>query len=188
MSAADFGYKAIVAGEEICLCWLAMRVNYPVRWLEDRREMLVANANCREHHYNMTVYTDEFGKILAFDAKSTVDTGAYSTYPFTAAIEASQVSAILPGPYDIPVYRCSTAAVATNKAPQLPYRGVARPGVCYAMELMIDAIARRLGKEPNDVRAINLVRPEQMPYDNVTDKHFDSGDYPQLLRMAARRD
>jgi carbon-monoxide dehydrogenase large subunit len=180
-----FGYKAIVAGEEICLCWLAMRVNYPVRWLEDRREMLVANANCREHHYNMTVYTDEFGKILAFDAKAAVDTGAYSTYPFTAAIEASQVSAILPGPYDIPVYRCSTAAVATNKAPQLPYRGVARPGVCYAMELMIDAIARRLGKEPNDVRAINLVRPEQMPYDNVTDKHFDSGDYPQLLRMVA---
>ena len=53
------------------------------------------------------------------------------------------------------------------------------------MELMIDAIARRLGKEPNDVRAIDLVRPEQMPYDNVTDKHFDSGDYPQLLRMAA---
>ena len=53
-----FGYKAIVAGEEICLCWLAMRVDYPVRWLEDRREMLVANANCREHHYKMTAYTD----------------------------------------------------------------------------------------------------------------------------------
>jgi aerobic carbon-monoxide dehydrogenase large subunit len=179
-----FGYKAIVAGEEICLCWLAMRVDYPVRWLEDRREMLVANANCREHHYSLTAYTDELGKILAFDAKAAVDTGAYSTYPFTAAIEASQVSAILPGPYDIPIYRCSTAAVATNKAPQLPYRGVARPGVCYAMELMIDAIARELGKEPNDVRAINLVRPDQMPYDNITDKHFDSGDYPQLLRMA----
>jgi carbon-monoxide dehydrogenase large subunit len=178
-----FGYKAILAGEEVCLCWLAMRVDYPVRWLEDRREMLIANANCREHHYSMTAYTDESGKILAFDAKAAVDTGAYSAYPFTAAIEASQVSAILPGPYDIRVYRCHTAAVATNKAPQLPYRGVARPGVCYAMELMIDAIARQLGKEPHEVRAANLVRPDQMPYDNITDKHFDSGDYPQLLRM-----
>ncbi len=179
-----FGYKAILAGEEVCLCWLAMRVDYPVRWLEDRREMLVANANCREHYYNMTAYADNSGKILAFDAKAAVDTGAYSAYPFSAAIEASQVSAILPGPYDISVYRCSTAAVATNKAPQLPYRGVARPGVCYAMELMIDAIARATGNEPHEVRAVNLVRADQMPYDNVTDKHFDSGDYPQLLRTA----
>ncbi len=179
-----FGYKAILAGEEVCLSWLAMRVGYPVRWLEDRREMLVANANCREHFYAITAYADKAGKILAIDAEAAVDTGAYSAYPFTAAIEASQVSAILPGPYDIPVYRCNTAAVATNKAPQLPYRGVARPGVCFAMELMIDAIAREIGREPHEVRAANLVRPEQMPYDNVTDKHFDSGDYPQLLRMA----
>jgi len=179
-----FGYKAILAGEEVCLSWLAMRVDYPLRWLEDRREMLVANANCREHHYSMTAYADKSGKILAFDAKAAVDTGAYSAVPFTAAIEASQVAAILPGPYDIPVYRCRSAAVATNKAPQLPYRGVARPGVCYAMELMIDAIARAAGKEPHEVRAVNLVRADQMPYDNITDKHFDSGDYPQLLRMA----
>ena len=179
-----FGYKAIVAGEEICLCWLAMQCGHPVRWLEDRREQLTANANCREHYYDMTAFTDEKGKILAFDAKASVDTGAYSAYPFTAAIEASQVSAILPGPYDLPVYRCSTVAVASNKTPQLPYRGVARPGCCYAMELMIDAIARKIGIEPYEVRLANLVGPEQMPYDNVTDKHFDSGDYPELLRMA----
>ena len=179
-----FGYKAIVAGEEICLCWLAMQCGHPVRWLEDRREQLTANANCREHYYDMTAFTDEKGKILAFDAKASVDTGAYSAYPFTAAIEASQVSAILPGPYDLPVYRCSTVAVASNKTPQLPYRGVARPGCCYAMELMIDAIARKIGIEPYEVRLANLVGPEQMPYDNVTDKHFDSGDYPELLRKA----
>ena len=179
-----FGYKAIVAGEEICLCWLAMQCGHPVRWLEDRREQLTANANCRGHYYDMTAFTDEKGKILAFDAKASVDTGAYSAYPFTAAIEASQVSAILPGPYDLPVYRCRTVAVASNKTPQLPYRGVARPGCCYAMELMIDAIARKIGIEPYEVRLANLVGPEQMPYDNVTDKHFDSGDYPELLRMA----
>jgi carbon-monoxide dehydrogenase large subunit len=179
-----FGYKAILAGEEVCLCWLAMRLGHPVRWLEDRREQLVANANCREHHYAISAYADGAGKLLAFEAKAAVDSGAYSAYPFTAAIEPSQVSAILPGPYVIPVYRCKAAAVVTNKCPQLPYRGVARPNVCYAMELMIDAIARRIGKEPYEVRLANLVRPEQMPYDNVTDKHFDSGDYPQLLRMA----
>src|SRR5436190_3407099 len=178
-----FGYKAILAAEEICLCWLAMRCGHPVRWIEDRREQLIANANCREHHYLLTAYADRSGKILAFDARAAVDSGCYSAYPFTSAIEASQVSAILPGPYDIPAYRCSSVAVATNKAPQLPYRGVARPGCCYAMELMIDAIAREIGREPHEVRNVNLVRREQMPYDNITDKHFDSGDYPKLLRM-----
>jgi aerobic carbon-monoxide dehydrogenase large subunit len=182
-----FGYKAILAAEEICLCWLAMRCGHPVRWLEDRREQLVANANCREHHYLMSAYTDESGKFLAFEAKAAVDSGAYSAYPFTSAIEPSQVSAILPGPYVIPAYRCKTAAVVTNKCPQLPYRGVARPNVCYAMELMIDAVARQIGREPYEVRLANLVRPEQMPYDNVTDKHFDSGDYPQLLRIAVEQ-
>ena len=156
-----FGYKAILASEEICLCWLAMRCGHPVRWLEDRREQLTANANCREHHYAISAYTDEQGKFLAFDAKAAVDSGAYSAYPFTSAIEPSQVAAILPGPYDIPVYRCKSAAVVTNKCPQLPYRGVARPNVCYAMELMIDAIARQIGKEPYEVRLANLVRPNR---------------------------
>jgi carbon-monoxide dehydrogenase large subunit len=177
-----FGYKAILAAEEICLCWLAMQCGHPVRWLEDRREQLTANANCREHHYAISAYTDEQGKFIAFEAKAAVDSGAYSAYPFTSAIEPSQVAAILPGPYDIPVYRCKSAGVVTNKCPQLPYRGVARPNVCYAMELMVDAIARKIGKEPYEVRLANLVRADQMPFDNVTDKHFDSGDYPEILR------
>lgn len=179
-----FGYKAILAGEEICLCWLAMQLGHPVRWLEDRREQLTANANCREHHYAITAYTDQNGKFIAFDAKAAVDSGAYSAYPFTSAIEPSQVAAILPGPYDIPVYRCKAAGVVTNKCPQLPYRGVARPNVCYAMELTLDAVARRIGKEPYEVRLANLPRADQMPFDNVTDKHFDSGDYPGLLNKA----
>ncbi|MCS0505124.1 xanthine dehydrogenase family protein molybdopterin-binding subunit [Ancylobacter mangrovi] len=179
-----FGYKAILGAEEVCLSWLAMRCGHPVRWLEDRREQLVANANCREHAYDMTAYADAQGRLVGFEAECAVDTGAYSAYPFTSAIEASQVSAILPGPYDIPAYRCSTAAIATNKCPNLPYRGVARPGCCFAMEVMIDAVARTVGRTPEAVRYANLVRPEQMPYDNASDKHFDSGDYPALLRMA----
>lgn len=179
-----FGYKAILAAEEVCLCWLALRCGYPVRWLEDRREHLTANANCREHHYNITAYADDDGRLLAVDAECIVDSGAYSAYPFTAAIEASQVCAILPGPYDLTGYRCKSYAVATNKAPILPYRGVARPGVCFAMELMVDAVARAADIEPWQVRLRNLVPPEAMPYDNITDKHFDSGDYPELLRLA----
>jgi len=177
-----FGYKGILLPEEVCLAWAAMRLGHPVRWLEDRRENLTAAANCREHHYLVTAYADAEGKLLGLEAEATVDSGAYSAYPFSACLEAAQVASILPGVYDFEKYRCQTYSVATNKPPILPYRGVARTGVCFAMELMIDAVARELDMEPTDVRMKNLVRPEQMPFDNITSKHFDSGDYPEALR------
>src|SRR5262249_15801955 len=66
--------------------------------------------------------------------------------------------------------------------PILPYRGVARTGVCFALEVTLDALARKIGIEPSALRMRSLVRPEQMPFDNVAKRHFDSGDYPQALR------
>ncbi len=177
-----FGFKGILLPEEVCLAWAAMHLGHPVRWLEDRRENLTASANCREHHYLITAYADSEGNLLGLEAEATVDSGAYSAYPFSACLEAAQVASILPGVYDFPHYHCHTFSVSTNKPPILPYRGVARTGVCFAMELMIDAVARELGMEPTDVRMKNLVRPEQMPFDNITNKHFDSGDYPEALR------
>ena len=177
-----FGYKGILLAEEICLGWLALRRRHAVRWLEDRREHLTANANCREHHYEITVYAERDGRLRGVDCEAIVDSGAYSAYPFTACLEAAQVASILPGPYDFPAYRCRTWSVATNKCPILPYRGVARTGVCFALELALDAVASAAGLTPETVRFRNLVRPEQMPFDNITKKHFDSGDYPQALR------
>ena len=179
-----FGYKGILLAEDICLGWLAMRCGHPVRWIEDRREHLTAGANCREHHYRITAYADRDGTLRGIDCEATVDSGAYSSYPFSACLEASQVASILPGPYDFPSYRCRTWSVATNKCPILPYRGVARTGVCTALELMLDLVAREAGLEPCEVRLKNLVRPDQMPFDNITRKHFDSGDYPEALRRA----
>lgn len=179
-----FGYKGILLPEEICLSWLARRLGFPVRWIEDRREHLSAGANCREHHYVITAFANREGKLLGVDCEATVDSGAYSSYPFSACLEAAQIASILPGPYDFDSYRCRTWSVATNKCPILPYRGVARTGVCFAMELILDAIAREVGLEPYEVRLKSLVRPDQMPFDNITKKHFDSGDYPEALKKA----
>ena len=179
-----FGYKGILLAEEVCLGWLAMHCGRPVRWIEDRREHLTAGANCREHYYRITGYADRDGRLIGIDCEATVDSGAYSSYPFSACLEAAQVASILPGPYDFPAFRCRTYSVATNKCPILPYRGVARTGVCFALELLLDAIAREAGIEPHEVRAKILVQPEQMPFDNITNKHFDSGDYPESLRRA----
>jgi aerobic carbon-monoxide dehydrogenase large subunit len=179
-----FGYKGILLAEEVCLGWLAMRCGLPVRWIEDRREHLTSGANCREHFYRITGYADRDGRLLGIDCEATVDSGAYSAYPFSACLEAAQVASILPGPYDFPAYRCRTYSVATNKCPILPYRGVARTGVCFALELVLDAIAREAGVEPYEVRAKILVPSEKMPFTNITNKWFDSGDYPEALRRA----
>jgi carbon-monoxide dehydrogenase large subunit len=181
-----FGYKGILLPEEVCLGWLARHLRRPVRWLEDRREQLTANANCREHDYDLTLYADKDGRLLAIDCEAGVDSGAYSLYPFSACLEAAQVGSILPGPYKMERYRCRTWSVATNKPGILPYRGVARTGVCFALEVALDAVARAAGKEPFEVRLANLAQPQEMPYDNITKKHFDSGDYPEAVRRAVK--
>jgi carbon-monoxide dehydrogenase large subunit len=179
-----FGYKGILLPEEVCCGWLAMHLEKPVRWIEDRREQLTANANCREHDYDITAYAERDGRLIAVECEASVDSGAYSSYPFSACLEAAQVCSILPGPYKMDRYRCRTWSVATNKPPILPYRGVARTGVCYAIETVMDAIAVAAGIEPHEVRLRNLVGPHEMPYDNITNKHFDSGDYPGAVRRA----
>jgi carbon-monoxide dehydrogenase large subunit len=99
-------------------------------------------------------------------------------------VEAAQIPNLLPGPYIFSHYRCRSAAVATNKCPIIPYRGVARTHICVAIEAVMDAIARQTKLEPYEVRLRNMVRPEQMPYDNIVGKHFDSGDHPECLRRA----
>ena len=101
-------------------------------------------------------------------------------------MEAAQIASILPGPYTIAGYRCRTWSSATNKPPILPYRGVARTGVCFALETVIDMLARDLGVEPYKMRVLNLPTPQQMPFKNVTQKRFDSGDYPECVLRAAK--
>ncbi len=179
-----FGYKCVLQQEELCVAWLAKTYRKPFRYLEDRREHLIAGANTREHHYEMTAYADRRGRLLALDAKITIDGGAYSVWPFTIGIEPGQAIGNLPGPYAFDGYRCITQCVATNKPGFVPYRGVARTGVCFAMELMLNALALEVGREPWEIRLENLVQPEQMPYVNVANKHFDSGDYPASVRRA----
>lgn len=181
-----FGYKCVLQPEEISVSWTARRTGRPIRWTEDRREHLTAGANTRQHHYKVTAYADGRGRILGVDAEVTVDVGAYSVWPFTAGLEAAQAGGNLPGPYAFQGYRCKTYSVATNKPAFTPYRGVARPGVCFAMELTVDAIARAVGREPAEVRKENLVPADRMPFTNVTNKFYDTGDYPASVEAAAQ--
>ncbi len=182
-----FGYKYNLHAEELCVAWLAWKYRRPFRYVEDRREHLTAGANTRQHHYEISGYADDQGRLLAVDAVLTIDGGAYSNWHQTIGLEPGQAIGNLPGPYDLRGYRAKAHCIATNKPGFLPYRGVARTGVCFAMELLIDAIAREVGREPADVRRENLVPTSAMPYCNITKKLFDSGDYQHSLDVAREK-
>jgi carbon-monoxide dehydrogenase large subunit len=179
-----FGYKCALAPEEICVAWLARKFRAPFRYVEDRREHLTAGANARQHQYRIKASADRRGRLLALQADIIIDSGAYSQWPWTIGLEGGQATGNLPGPYDFGGYKVKTHCIATNKPGFMPYRGVARTGVCFAMELTIDALARHVGREPWELRLDNLVKSSAMPYTNVARKHYDSGDYGGSLLIA----
>ena len=163
---------------------LALQLDHPVRWIEDRNEHLLTAAHTRDHHYGVTAYADAQGRIFGIDCEITVDAGAYGLWPQGPYQEANMAARCLPGPYTIPHYRARTYTVATNKAPIGPYRGVGRPGACFAIERTIDEVARAVGRDPVEVRIDNMIRPEQMPYSSVTGMRYDNGDYPAACGSA----
>src|ERR1700733_8447913 len=179
-----FGPKNNFNPEELAIAALAMKLNRPLRWIEDRREHLIASPHAREHRYELTAYADRNGRILGLEAEVVVDAGAYSVWPWTASMEAGMSAGIMTGPYDIPVYHARAVSVATNKSPLGPYRGVGRSGACFAIETLVDAVARAVGREPADVRILNMVPPRAMPYQSATHKLYDSGNYPECAKRA----
>ena len=154
----------------------------PVRWLEDCREHLSANANCREHHYRITGYADRDGRLLALDCVANVDAGAYSVIPHPRS-RRRRWRACCRGPTIFTPTAVVPPRWRPTSAPSFPIAAWHGPA-CLAVEVIMDAIARQAGIEPYEVRLRNLVHPDQMPFENVVKKQFDGGDYPESMRRA----
>ncbi|HTZ34817.1 MAG TPA: xanthine dehydrogenase family protein molybdopterin-binding subunit [Stellaceae bacterium] len=180
-----FGPKARLYPEEIILAALALALDRPVRWVEERSEHLLTGAHTRDQHYKITAYADRSGRILGVDAEIVVDAGAYGMWPQGPYHEANMAARVLPGPYRIANYRARFLTVATNKAPVGPYRGVGRPGACFAIERTIDEVARAVGRDPLAVRVENMIPAAAMPFASVTGLRYDSGDYPAAVKLCA---
>jgi carbon-monoxide dehydrogenase large subunit len=178
-----FGPKARLYPEEIILAALALELDFPVRWIEDRSEHLLTAAHTREHHYKLTAYADRRGHILGIDTEIIVDAGAYGLWPSGPYMEATMAARTLPGPYTLENYRARFYTVCTNKAPIGPYRGVGRPGATFAMERTIEEVARAVGRDPAEVRIENMIPPERMPFTSVANMRYDSGDYPASVKL-----
>ena len=180
-----FGPKARLYPEEIILAALAFELDHPVRWVESRNEHLLTAAHCRDHHYKLTAYADRQGRILGIDTEIVVDAGAYGLWPQGPYQEANMAARTLPGPYTITNYRARTLTVATNKAPLGPYRGVGRPGACFAIERTIDEVARAVGRDPVAVRTMNMIPSTAMPFTSITGMRYDTGDYAASVNLCA---
>ena len=179
-----FGIRGELYPEDVLICVGAMRLRRPVKWIEDRREHLVAANHSRQQLHRIRAAVDTEGGILAIDDLYFHDQGAYLRTH--AARVVHMTGGILPGPYRVPAYRSTGHFRLTNKTPAATYRAPARFETTFVRERLVDAVAQRLGMDANDVRRRNAIAPDEMPYHRPLEVigeeiEHDSGDYVGLL-------
>ncbi len=177
-----FGQKMSLAPEHAVVVWLARKLRRSMRWIEDRRENLMASFHSRDQHYVVRGAFDADYKLLAIDADLRCNVGAYSCYPVTCGVEPLMAMAEFPGPYDFQEYAVRARGIATNTCPVAPYRGVSRPVITLALERLMDCAAERFAVEPVEIRRRNLIA--SFPYKTVTGLEYDEGSYRQAIEMA----
>jgi len=181
-----FGGKASLYPEELLVCVLARHLKRAVRWSSDRLEDLLTTTQAFDETVDARLALDQDGRILGVSADVISDVGAYSIYPWTAALEPVQVISFLPGPYRIDAYRGRVRGVATCKAPSGPYRGVGRPISTFVMERLMDMAAHRLNIDPVELRRRNLVRDTEFPYKAASGIVWDRSGFQENLEAACR--
>lgn len=179
-----FGVRGELYPEDLLVCAAALRFKRPVKWIEDRRENLIACNHSRQQIHRVRAAIDDAGHILAIDDEFFHDQGAYvRTHGATVP---DLTAAMLPGPYRVPAYRAVGHYRLTNKTPCGTYRAPGRFESTFVRERLLDAIAVKVGITPIEVRRRNLLGKTDMPYDARVDTLgtsviYDSGDYSGLL-------
>lgn len=182
-----FGIKAMFYPEYVVVTHAAMVLRRPVKWVSDRTECLLADCHARENLHDVEVAFDDDGRIVAVRDRVVSDTGAYPIMGFPGAVgETGWATEMLPGPYRIPHAHILTDCVFSNKTPVGAYRGVGGPVGAQVQEGMIELVARSLGKDPADVRRVNMIRPEDFPYHTATGQTYDPGSYGESMEEALR--
>jgi carbon-monoxide dehydrogenase large subunit len=175
-----FGQKVETWPEDVALCYLAMTLGRPIKWVEERRENLLAYHG-RGYGAEVEAAVKRDGSILGMRFRIVADVGAY----FLTATAGPPINAAhrVAGPYAIPTMQVECLGVLTNKPPTGPYRGAGGPEGAFFMERTIDLIACELHLDPVEVRKRNFILPEAFPYTTATGLVYDSGDFlPALER------
>src|SRR6202451_1149020 len=182
-----FGVRGELYPEDILVCAAALRFGRPVKWIEDRREHLIAANHSRQQQHRVRAAVDREGVVLALEDEIFYDQGGYVRTH--AATVPDLAAAMLPGPYRIPAYRASAHIRLTNKTPCGTYRAPRRFERTFVRERLMDAVAEKLDLDRIEVRRRNLISKEQMPFARALDTLgteiiLDSGDYAGLLGKA----
>jgi aerobic carbon-monoxide dehydrogenase large subunit len=173
--------------EEILVPWAAMRLNRPVKWIEDRLEHFVATTHERGQTHEAEIALTRDGRILGIKDVFLHDSGAYDPYGLTVPINSQ---CTLLGPYVVPSYDSTFTAVFTNKPIVTPYRGAGRQHGVFVIERMLDFAAHELGIDRAEIRRRNLIPADAFPYDNgiiyqdFAPLSYDSGNYAPVLDKA----
>ncbi len=181
-----FGPKAGYYPEEALIAIASKELRKPVKWTEDRREHFISTNQQRDQIWNLEVAFKKNGEITALKGHVTHDSGAFLNY---GLLLSATTLMPLPGPYKIKNLHVTLDAVYTNTVSTSPVRGAGRPNAAYAMDRVIDAVARHLSIDPAEMRQINLVKNEDFPYQpgskhrNGSMMTYDSGDYTGMLAM-----
>jgi aerobic carbon-monoxide dehydrogenase large subunit len=182
-----FGLKCVVGREEVVVAALALRLRRSVKWIEDRQENLTASFHGHEQRYDVRAAFDADGTLLGLGVDIFCDVGAYSCFPFSCGVEPLMAATEMPGPYRVRHYRARARAVATNKAPIAPYRGVSRPQITFVLERLMHKAAVRLDLDPVEVRRRNLIASDEFPYTGITGLVYDPGSYRESLDLCATK-
>jgi len=175
-----FGSKLNVYAEEALALVLARRLGRPIKWIEQRSEGYLATTHGRDQVQEIELVATAEGRIRAVRAKLTVNFGAY--LQLVTAGTPLLGAWLYGGAYDIVAYDFECTGVFTNTTPTDAYRGAGRPEATYAIERAVDALARKLGKDPVELRRLNFLR--EFPATMASGLTVDSGDYEAHLDAA----
>jgi len=184
-----FGAKFILYPEEVAVSAASVLLRRPIKWIEDRREHFLTSIQEREQYWEIEVGFNDKGQLLGAQGTMISDAGAYTYQGINLHYNASTN---FPGPYVLPHYKLHVFVVETNKVPTAPVRGAGYPEGCFAMERVVDAIARDLGLDRTVVRRRNLVPASAIPYTTPMQARststivYESGDFPACLELALR--
>jgi carbon-monoxide dehydrogenase large subunit len=166
-----FGQKIMVQRDEMCVMLAAPKMGVPLKWVEDRRENLMAAGQSRHEHAAVKMAFDAEGAIQAVYMDFVSDCGAYPT-PWPVGT-SSVVGALFPGPYRVPRAGYTAKTLYTNTVGRAAYRGPWQ-FESLAREVLLDIAARKMGLDAMELRRRNLLRRDELPYTNPNGMPYDS--------------
>src|SRR5437867_2685252 len=178
-----FGSKLNVYAEEALALAVARRLGRAVKWTETRSEGYLSTIHGRDQIQEIELAATSEGRITAVRAKLTVGFGAYLQLVTTGIPLLG--AWLYGGTYAVEGYSFECTGVFTNTVPTDAYRGAGRPEATYAIERAVDALARKLGKDPDEVRRLNFIR--EFPAEITSGLTIDSGDYDACLDLALEK-